>query len=82
LKTKAEKLRELFEKKGVVRLAGAHDGLTAKLVELNGFDAIWAGGFEVSTSYAVPDADILTMSHTTTGSVFGGQVTPGFFNNE
>src|SRR4030042_5189163 len=58
---KAEKLRELFKKAGVIRIVGAHDGITAKLVELNGFDGVWAGGFEVSTSYAVPDANILTM---------------------
>jgi len=59
--TKAKKLREMFNKDGVIRLAGAHDGITAKLVELNGFDGVWASGFEVSTSYAVPDANILTM---------------------
>jgi len=51
---KAQKLRELFSKEGLVRIAGAHDGITAKLVELNGFDGVWASGFEISTSYAVP----------------------------
>ncbi len=59
---KAEKLRELFNKDGIIRIVGAHDGITAKLVELNGFDGVWASGFEVSTSYAVPDANILTMT--------------------
>ena len=59
---KAQKLRELFSKEGLVRIAGAHDGITAKLVELNGFDGVWASGFEISTSYAVPDANILTMT--------------------
>jgi len=59
---KARKLRELFSKEGVIRLVGAHDGITAKLVEQNGFDGVWAGGFEVSTSFAVPDANILTMT--------------------
>lgn len=51
---KAQELRELFNKRGVIRIVGAHDGITAKLVELN--------GFEVSTSYALPDANILTMT--------------------
>ena len=60
--TKAKKLREIFNKDGVIRIAGAHDGITAKLVELNGFDGVWASGLEVSTSYAVPDANILTMT--------------------
>lgn len=60
--TKAKKLRELFNKEDTIRIVGAHDGITAKLVELNGFDGVWASGFEVSTSYAVPDANILTMT--------------------
>jgi phosphoenolpyruvate phosphomutase len=60
--TKAKKLREMFNKDGVIRIAGAHNGITAKLVELNGFEGVWASGFEVSTSYAVPDANILTMT--------------------
>ncbi len=60
--TKAKKLRELFESKDLVRIVGAHNGLTAKLVELNGFDGVWASGLEVSASHAVPDANILTMS--------------------
>jgi len=59
---KAANLRELFEKDGIIRIVGAHDGLSAKLVEKNGFDGVWASGLEVSTSYAVPDANILTMS--------------------
>ena len=32
------------------------------MVELNGFDGVWASGFEISASHAVPDADILTMT--------------------
>lgn len=59
---KAKKLREIFDKEGVIRIVGAHDGITAKLVELNGFDGVWASGFEISASYAVPDANILTMT--------------------
>jgi len=59
---KTEKLRKLFKEDKVIRIAGAHDGLSAKLVESNGLDGIWASGLEISTSYAVPDANILTMS--------------------
>jgi len=59
---KTEKLRELFKGDRVIRIAGAHDGLSAKLVEYNQLDGVWASGFEISTSYAVPDANILTMS--------------------
>ena len=59
---KAKLLRELFEKPGIIRIAGAHDGLGGKIVEQNRFDGIWASGFEISSSYSVPDASILTMT--------------------
>ncbi len=58
----AKKLRKLFSQAGVIRIVGAHDGLTAKLVEQNGFDGVWASGFEISAAHAVPDANILTMT--------------------
>lgn len=59
---KAQKLREMLQVRAILRIAGAHDGLTAKLVERSGFDGVWASGLEISTSYAVPDANILTMT--------------------
>ncbi|MCY8786202.1 phosphoenolpyruvate mutase [Bacillus spizizenii] len=59
---KAEKLRELLYSNQVVRVMGAHNGLSAKLAEQAGFHAIWASGLEISASYAVPDANILTMT--------------------
>lgn len=41
----------------------AHNPLSAKIVaETDGFDAIWASGFELSASYAVPDASIISPS--------------------
>ncbi|KIW25837.1 phosphonopyruvate hydrolase [Cladophialophora immunda] len=41
----------------------AHNPLSAKLVaDAAGFDAIWASGFELSASYAVPDASIVSPS--------------------
>jgi phosphoenolpyruvate phosphomutase len=55
-------LRELFTTRPLVLVAGAHNGISAKLVERNGFQAIWASSFEISTSHGVPDASILTMS--------------------
>lgn len=59
---KSRILRNLFRKEGVIHIVGAHDGLGAKLVERNGFSGVWASSFEISTSHAVPDANILTMS--------------------
>jgi phosphonopyruvate hydrolase len=38
----------------------AHNPLAAKLAAAAGFDAIWGSGFELSASYAVPDANILS----------------------
>ena len=51
--SRAHKLREFFAKQGVIRIMGAHDGITAKIVEVNAFDCVWAGSFEVSASHAV-----------------------------
>lgn len=39
----------------------AHNPLGAKLAEQAGFGGIWGSGFELSASYAVPDANILSM---------------------
>jgi len=60
--SKTKKLRELFAKEGFFRIVGAHNGLTAKLIEKAGFEGIWASSLEVSASHAVPDANILTMT--------------------
>src|SRR5690349_15043496 len=59
--TKARRLRVLLEAGDLIRMAGAHDGLGAKIVERVGFEVVWASGFELSASYGVPDASILTM---------------------
>jgi len=59
---KAAQLRELFDRQGIIRLVGAHNALGAKLAERAGFHGVWSSGLEISTSYVVPDASILTMS--------------------
>jgi phosphoenolpyruvate phosphomutase len=60
--TKAKKLRELIARPGPIVIIGAHNGLSAKIGEEAGFDGLWASGFEISASYAMPDANILTMA--------------------
>ena len=60
--TKARKLRELMAKPGPITIIGAHNGLSAKIGEEAGFEGLWASGFEISASYALPDANILTMA--------------------
>ena len=60
--TKARQLRELIARPGPIVIVGAHNGLSARIGEEAGFDGLWASGFEISASYAVPDANILTMA--------------------
>jgi phosphoenolpyruvate phosphomutase len=58
----ASLLRKLFARPGVIRLMGAHNALGARMAERAGFDGVWSSSFEISASYAVPDASILTES--------------------
>ena len=60
--TQSQRLRQLFAGKEIIRVVGAHDALGAKLAERAGFEAVWSSGLEISTSFAVPNANILTMS--------------------
>ena len=59
---KSELLRKDLESKSIIKVGGAFDAMSAKLVESHGFDAIWAGSFAISATRAVPDASILTMT--------------------
>jgi len=58
----SEKLKKMMETRPIVKVGGAYDALSAKLVETSGFDAIWAGSFAISATHALPDASILTMT--------------------
>ena len=60
--TNAQNLKKLIDSKPIVKICGAFDAMSAKLVENAGFDAIWAGSFAISAINAVPDASILTMT--------------------
>ena len=60
--SKNHDLREKLYGKSIVKVGGAFDAMSAKLVESAGFDAIWAGSFAISAVHALPDASILTMS--------------------
>jgi len=51
-----------LEENSILKVAGAFDAMSAKLVELNNFDAVWAGSFAISATHALPDASILTMT--------------------
>lgn len=60
--SRAVSLRELFDQGQLVRAAGAHDGLTARLVEEAGFEGVWASGLEISTAHGIPDISLLGMA--------------------
>src|SRR3989475_4391058 len=57
-------LRRMLGSPAPIVIAGAHGGLSARLVEEAGFDGVWASGFEISASHGVPDASLLTMTET------------------
>lgn len=60
----AQRLRRFLAEGKQIVAAGAHDALSARMLEEAGFDAIWASGFGLSAVRAVPDASIITMSET------------------
>ena len=55
-------LFQLMEAKRRLLVIGAHDGMSARLGEEAGFDAVWASGFEIAASHGLPDANILDLS--------------------
>jgi len=55
--TKAKRLRELMVSKDQTILMEAHNGLTAKLVEEAGFEAIWGSGLSISAGLGVRDSN-------------------------
>jgi len=60
--SRSDILRNELESKSILKVGGAFDAMSAKLVENSGFDAIWAGSFGISATHALPDASILTMT--------------------
>ena len=59
--TKNQTLRAALSRGNLFTAMAAHNPLSAKLAEQAGFGGIWGSGFELSASYAVPDANILSM---------------------
>jgi len=56
------KLRELLARKPLLLAPGAFDGLSARLVEEAGFEAVYLSGGAVARSTGVPDLGLMTMS--------------------
>jgi phosphoenolpyruvate phosphomutase len=61
--TKQAQLRALLRQPGALVAVGAHDALSAKLIEAAGFPLVWASSFTVAASQrAMPDVNLLTMT--------------------
>ncbi|QEV16630.1 isocitrate lyase/phosphoenolpyruvate mutase family protein [Streptomyces alboniger] len=61
-------LRDAFESGRLVKVAGAHDGLSARLAMEAGFDAVWASGLEISAAQGLPDVSLLGMAEYLAGA--------------
>ena len=57
-----EILLKNLNSKPILKIGGAFDAMSAKLVELSNFDGIWASSFAISATHALPDASIMTMT--------------------
>jgi 2,3-dimethylmalate lyase len=57
------KLRRLLGEPGMLVAPGAHDAMTARIVEAEGFQAVYLGGFATSASMlGIPDHSLITMT--------------------
>jgi phosphoenolpyruvate phosphomutase len=67
---KRNRLREGLEGATPIVAVGAHDAMSAQLVESYGFEAVWVSGFGVSTmTHALPDLNLTTMTETLDAAV-------------
>jgi phosphoenolpyruvate phosphomutase len=58
-------LRNGLESGSALVAVGAHDAMTAQLIESYDFDAVWVSGFGVSTmTHALPDLNLVTLTET------------------
>jgi methylisocitrate lyase len=56
-------LRELLEAPGIIKMPGAHDTLTAVVIEQTGFESVFISGFGASASlYGYPDLSFVSLN--------------------
>ncbi len=56
------RLRELLEAPGIIKMPGAHDTLTAVVIEQTGFETVFISGFGASASlYGYPDLSFVSL---------------------
>ncbi len=57
------RLRELLEAPGIIKMPGAHDTLTAVVIEKTGFESVFISGFGASASlYGYPDLSFVSLN--------------------
>ena len=57
------RLRKLLSRKEILVVPGVHDGLTARIVEIEGFNALYMTGYGTSASMlGKPDVGLLTLT--------------------
>ena len=62
-KDKAENLKKILDKQGIIVMPGCFDALSAKLIEREGFDVGFMSGFSVSsTRLGMPDTGLISFS--------------------
>lgn len=67
---KRNALRDGFQNAKPLITIGAHDAMSAQMVEKYGFHAVWVSGFGVSTmAHAVPDLNLTTMTEALAAAV-------------
>lgn len=59
-------LKSLMENGDMVVAPGCFDGLSARLIERAGFDAVYASGGAIARSRAIPDMGLVTLSEVAT----------------
>lgn len=52
----------LIQRDGLLQVPGAYDALTAKIIEAQGFDAVYMTGYGTAASAGLPDLGLLTMT--------------------
>ncbi len=62
-----KKLRQLMSRPGILVAPGAHDALTAKIIQQVGFDAVYLTGYgQAASTLGQPDVGLLTMTEMVT----------------
>ena len=59
--TAGHRFRALLKRPGILRLPGAHNGMSALQARLAGFDALYLSGAAMTASMGLPDLGVITV---------------------